>query len=110
MNVLQILGTWDYTLCWQKKDRKCYVYQILFHSMILFAFTLSNLICQKTIAKVGAGSSNVSASSSSKEQRSQAYPGLSMLIDVSYLYDFMSTKYMQNYTSVVLAIHKYFVN
>lgn len=78
--------------------------------MILFAFTLSNLICQKTIAKVGAGSSNVSASSSSKEQRSQPYPGLSMLIDVSYLYDLMSTKYMQNYTSVVLAIHKYFVN
>lgn len=29
---------------------------------------------EKTMAKVGAGSSNVSASSSSKEQRSQAYP------------------------------------
>lgn len=29
---------------------------------------------EKTIAKVGAGSSNVSASSSSKEQRSQPYP------------------------------------
>ncbi|KAB5569770.1 hypothetical protein OIU85_020015 [Salix viminalis] len=34
----------------------------------------ANLPEEKTIAKVGAGSSNVSASSSSKEQRSQPYP------------------------------------
>lgn len=61
-----------------------------------FMHIIFNVVCQKIVSRFGAGSSNLSASSSSKEQQSQPYPGLSMERNIPYVCELSLMNQMQN--------------